>query len=330
MKLKKIISMGCAMALISAGIVLPAGATDTIYTVDPDAANTPAVLETLDNPVVFKYSGKVEQGQIKVTVKHSGAVYINPYNIEVTSNGTEIGTDSVITPVQYIKNESNTAIGVSIKGTPTPDAGSGAQLKTKAQMEADPAPTDKSASFIFEIMETDTDSPNPGDPELDWTEAKSVDIVDKNNTLTDTEFVLAKKEGSTLGYAAFRITGDAVADPENAGTPTPWTAADTVDVDLAFTFVPVANGSSSASALTADNTTITAGETATVTAALPGGATIASIAWSCDESLGAITDNGDNATATFTSYYAGTCTITAVITDSDGATHNETIDITIQ
>ncbi len=238
MKLKKIISMGCAMALISAGIVLPAGAADVAYTVDPDTG-TNAVIENLDNPISFDYTGKVEQGTIKVTVKTSGAVYINPYNIEVTSGSDTIGTDSVISPVQYIKNESNTALGVSIKGKATKGASSDAVLTTKADMAADPAPTGKNVSLVFEIMETDTDTPAADAAPLDWTEAKSVDIVDKADTLVDTELVLAKPvkadESSPLQptYAAFRVTGDAVAEPKTTDTPPapdPWTANDKVDV----------------------------------------------------------------------------------------------------
>ncbi len=74
-------------------------------------------------------------------------------------------------------------------------------------------------------------------------------------------------------------------------------------------------------------TTVPYPGSATLTAALDG-ATIQSVTWSCSNANGSISGSGN--TVSVANVNIGTCTVTAVITDTAGKTYTKTIDLTMQ
>jgi len=261
---KKLISMAAA-GLLATTMVVPAFATDPTPNVTDITEATP-----------FEYTGQVNLGTIKVTMATSDTVFVNPYEIEVkvgetTSGGTTTdvtSTNKIISPTQSIKNQSDTGLKISVTPTGTPgskvtlvdskDKIAGKAESSSGAGDAVPAATNKSAYVAFQVMES-TDGATPA-TDADWKATaasgsnpaiafKEVPVVSGKGTLTDTGVVMKKPaSASAATYAVFRITGDAVSEPVKPDTstgaasgatlPDPWTADDTVNVSVAFTFTP--------------------------------------------------------------------------------------------
>lgn len=178
---------------------------------------------------------------------------LNPYGIEVNiaAQGATADKrdDQVLSPIYFIKSETDAALRVS--ATVTGEVAGEVKLNETPITGADPAVTTKSAFMYFEI-----DNATDGTTEPTWASSftdgdKQIAIsargATKNNMIT-------MGQGDTAAtFAAFRVTGDAVETPER-GT---WTADDKVNVTIAFTFTPTnsANAGGGGSGSTSHNIT---------------------------------------------------------------------------
>lgn len=184
---------------------------------------TPAFAEELN------ITGSTQAPTINVTVPSTGTVIINPYEMEVTQGDAEV-TDKIISATQYIVNESDVAIGITVAITGT--ASGNAVLATAALKGTE---TTNSVFMYLEIAKATADD-GTGDPTWaeSYTKAAGQIIVTSKETTTKDVLVLGAGD-ETATYAAFRLAGDVASKPATA-----WTTTDKVDVKIVFTFNPVA------------------------------------------------------------------------------------------
>lgn len=240
-KMKRFVATGCAAALAMSAA---AGAADPASTVLEGS-------DSLNSPTTFTYAGELSSGTIKITMGSEGKVYLNPYGIEVPVTSAVNSTDGVISPTQFIKNESSVALDVAI--TPTITKAGKVVLTTDeiwaAGTDADGNDVTKGkyATVDFQITSATDDSTEP----TGWDSGATVDAVAKSKTLTQTGWTIGKPaDASTPSYAAFRLKGHAVASPKIANGEDDqgntiwkddlWTSADSVSGTIAFTFIPSA------------------------------------------------------------------------------------------
>lgn len=208
--------LSCAMML---GLAATAFAEDTVIE-DPDE-NGVYSQET-------EIEGTTQAPTIKVTVPTTGAVVINPYGMKY---GDDDATDKIISATQFIKNESDVAISitVSVAATPSNDK---VVLATSALKGTE---TTKSVFLYFEIVESEDGSTEPET----WaayntknTNQVVVGSATKPTTKAGVHVMDAGDEAAT--FAAFHLAGDVA-----SGSTIPWSEEDTVSVVIAFTFNPV-------------------------------------------------------------------------------------------
>ena len=217
--------------LLSCALML--GATTTALAADEEA--------TPDENGVYKIETEIESSvkapTIKVTVPTTGAVGINPYGMEFEVDGLdEAATDKIISPVQFIKNESDVAISVDVSVSATP--AEGVTLATAALKGTE---TTKSVFLYFEIANAEDASTEPT-----WADAYNAKTA--GHVIVGTEAKPTVKTGvvqlaagdDAATYAAFHMAGDVASKSAK-----PWADTDTVDVKIAFTFNPVYTDSSS-------------------------------------------------------------------------------------
>lgn len=167
-----------------------------------------------------------EQPVISVSVPDSGWVVVNPYGLEV-ARGDVISSEQVVSPPMVLQNQSTVPVQVNAQAMGTVPAGSAAVFVPFA-----PSP-DAAAKETFLFLEFQrfqgVDTP--------WTRQ----FTDAPNQLLVTEQGIEKPGLLTLevgGAGALRVFGAAAANPA-----TPWTAADTVNVTVVFTFTAADGGS---------------------------------------------------------------------------------------
>lgn len=242
--MKKTLSLATA-GLLMASMMVPAFATST----DPK----PITDVTEDTSV--EYSSEVKTGTIKITMNTSDKVYINPYGIAVkigekpnASDNTKMdpvnSTNQVISSTQFITNESDTGLKIATTVTAKP-------AKSIQGLAADEtalkAATDKQALVQFQLMNV-ADASDLLETNEKWTDpAKGKGILETVTATTagaksqKSVYVAKKGDDGTPTYAAFRLTGQLVTEPQKEAADKskvsdPWTADDTIDVVVAFTF----------------------------------------------------------------------------------------------
>lgn len=182
-------------------------------------------------------TAKCKMPTIQVTVPSTGNVYLNPFKLPVSIGG-EDSYEQIISTPNCIANQSDIPLKVDVKVTGAIKAGSDMTLATTSTQGS--TSTSKRAFIYFEIQPADTDDPDDvlWDDEYDKTKHIVISTVEsgksKKNVLTLAPKTLDGKMAEEGGYAAFRLTGDAVETPKNA-----WTAQDGITVEVAFTFTPV-------------------------------------------------------------------------------------------
>lgn len=258
MKLKKILSMGMALAM-TAALAVPA------FAADGDAPKN-----------VTEITGTYTETVIDVIVPAQATAVINPYGLGTVvtkKDGTKVTvTGQVITPTQAIINNTdlNLTVGATVVGSVValPDGadpltamklatattkGSGTEgsddyvapataKSAFVQLQAVAAP-----SSVTSVDATSQDDRNDaiidaGIKDATWADAKTVTVGTK--AVTEDELVSLKKatldadDGSVSAYnagsiALFRLTGDCVTSPKNE-----WTENDSFKVTVSFTFAP--------------------------------------------------------------------------------------------
>lgn len=177
------------------------------------------------------YTGTTMVPTIKVTVPTTGAIIINPYGMDADGEGD---TSEVVSAATVITNESDVAIAVDVTTTAALGTDSKLVLATAALKGTE---TTKSACLWVEANAA-KDADGTLDGEATWSTAYSKAanqalIGTKATTVKGIAQMAAGNETAT--YAAFKVLGDVVAEPA-----TPWTDKDTVNVKVAYTFVPQA------------------------------------------------------------------------------------------
>lgn len=262
MKLKKILSMGMAVAM-TAALAVPA------FAADADAPKN-----------VTEITGTYTETVIDVVVPATASAVINPYGLGTTvtkSDGsTKVTvTGQVITPTQAIINNTNLdlTVGATVVGSvvalpdgadpltamklaATTTKGSGTEGSDNyvapataksafVQLQAVAAPTSVTTAASTDPTDADTRNDaiiDAGILDATWADATTVTVGTKS--VTEDELVSLKKatldadDGTVTTYnagsiALFRLTGDCVTSPKNA-----WTENDSFKVTVSFTFAP--------------------------------------------------------------------------------------------
>lgn len=218
------LSATMAMAM-AASMTVPALAADT--TVDTTGEDGKYSAKT-------SITGELEAPTIKLTVPQTGTVIINPYKMTVNSEatGNEDVSDQIISATQFIKNESDVDINVSATVIGKPAEDGEAVLATSALKGSE---TTKSVFMYLEIGESSDGSTDPSWKGSYVSSDPSMVAVTSKSTTKANMYTLKADVGSTPTYAGFRLNGAAASKPTKA-----WTDKDKVDVEIAFTFDPVA------------------------------------------------------------------------------------------
>lgn len=274
---------------------------------------------------------------LSVVVPTTGKATINPYGLpyklgEATVTGQKIGTT---TPL-LIQNKSSVALSVSASVT-------GTAVGTFTFVAADVADgeTGNKGNVKLQLFPADgISAANAADTEVlnaKYAALKDADalgnIVLATTAASDTDILTLKKgtadgELQDGGAAFFRLSGTVAKKPTVA-----WTKSDGFTAAITFTFDPTTDpavaGGTIASSVTGDMAQLT-DNTAnlTLTPSLPSGVTVADWVWSSSDATKiSVTEGGSQTTATASWVAAGTVTITARGTGSDGITYEATIQL---
>ena len=166
--------------------------------------------------------------KIEVNVPTSGKIYINPQRLPVKISG-KIEDGKIITSPTHIENLSE--VPVKVSATVTGAVKSGSDLTLSATTTQGLTTTAKKAFIYFEIHATS----DPENPAWDGEYDAEKHIVVRTTSKTKKDIVTLGAGGQEKCYGAFRLSGDCVTNPQKS-----WTAKDGVNVDIAFTFTPLA------------------------------------------------------------------------------------------
>lgn len=176
------------------------------------------------------------QPTIKVTVPSTAEVYLNPLKLPVSIDSKSSREQIISTPC-VIANESDVPLQVDVTVTGQVNEGSNMTLVTTSTKKV--ASTIKRAFIYFEIQPADTDdvSKVKWDAEYDKTKKNHIPVTSSERTKINVLILAGMTPDGEMaekgGYAAFRLTGDAIVSPKKA-----WTEADGLTVEIAFTFTP--------------------------------------------------------------------------------------------
>lgn len=168
--------------------------------------------------------------EISVTVPATAEVFINPYKIPIEIEADETTAQIVSTPAA-IENKSKVPLSVTATVTGTIREGSNMRLSSYSTQSPDIVVTSKSAFIYFEMQAAS----NPG--QVDWDseyDAQKHQVVRAGVAKVRKNIVTIAQADKPKHFGAFRLTGDCVAVPRS-----PWTEADGIEVEIAFTFTPL-------------------------------------------------------------------------------------------
>ena len=166
--------------------------------------------------------------KIEVSVPSTGRVYINPKRLPVKVSG-KVENGQIMTDPSYIENLSE--VPVKVSATVTGAVKSGSDMALNAATTQDLTTTAKKAFIYFEIHAADDPDTVSWDSEYD----EEKHIVVRTSAKTKKDIVALGAGGQGKCYGAFRLSGDCIESPK-----TPWTARDGVNVEIVFTFTPMA------------------------------------------------------------------------------------------
>lgn len=173
---------------------------------------------------------------ISVKVPSTGKVFINPYGLAVDMGWGEDESGQIISTPGCIENRSEVPLLVDVSVSSSVREGSDMILSSTSTKGTDS--TTKKAFIYFEIKAVGTNDPYEVRWDRTFDSEKHI-ILGNGATKAKKEFLTLDPmtlDGETgkVGCAAFRLTGDAVRNPD-----TPWTDKDGVDVSVSFTFTPL-------------------------------------------------------------------------------------------
>lgn len=221
MAFKKILS-----AVMAGAMVLSIGATAFASTTTPGTTT----LEAAD-PYELTVEGTTDVPTLKIIVPESAGVIANPYRLSVDAQsigGGATENGQVISPVQYIKNQSEVDVEVTAKAYGY--VGGEAFFGTSANNDAD-----KFANITFEMGSCDgTAAPTT------YSNSVVLDASEEGKAVGDAAIKMGQSTDGTAvasdGAIGFHFTGTL-----NDATSTPWTENDTFGATIVFEFKSTAN-----------------------------------------------------------------------------------------
>lgn len=168
--------------------------------------------------------------EISVVVPATAEVFINPYRIPITIESTEVSAQIVSTPA-CIENKSEVPISVTATLTCALKEGSDMRLYSSTTQDPEMPITTKGAFIYFEMQAAPDIDLVVWDPEYDMEKHQ---IVRLGTSRPRKDMVVIAQADQPDHFGAFRLTGDCVAVPRF-----PWTEADGIEVEIAFTFTPL-------------------------------------------------------------------------------------------
>lgn len=174
---------------------------------------------------------------IQVTVPSMGKVYINPLEIPVSINSTSTTEPIVSTPVS-IGNQSNVPVRVDVSVIGKVHDGSKMSLSSSSTKRL--TTTSKKAFIYLEMKPANSDDPSDVTWDTAYNSKKHIPVTSISRTKTNVITLAAGTSSGEVaegGYGAFRLAGDVIKRPKIA-----WNDQDGLDVEVAFTFIPLPNG----------------------------------------------------------------------------------------
>lgn len=231
------------MAIIAAGTLI-IGSTAGVFAADQttndfDTAATATYSANTVQSASLDADSVVTTPTICVEVPTASGFIINPYKLEASIK-TEKSKNQIISVKQLVTNKSDVMIGISAAATGTPDGS--ATLATASAvkqttnsvylyLDQEVQSSDGAKSFTT----TATAAPKEITKSTLGAYAATTDVLISSSEKKSATMYLPAKDATTYALA-FQFSGDAATNPI-----TPWTAADTVNVDLTYTFAPIAN-----------------------------------------------------------------------------------------
>lgn len=219
--MKKTFSLMMAMIMVIA-LALPVFASEDEYEVEA--------------------TGITAAPTIKVTMPKGMSVVLNPYKMSYTNQTLSISANqsTFISPAVSIKNESNVALKMEVKGAAVP--ADNLKVVSASNNVQTSTPGDKNV-YIQLNVEVDKTADVQASTTVATTTNKALSSSDGTlfgvSGTTDTRLALAAvASGAT--YVWLQFSGDVNSNPKEA-----YTAEDTLDATLTFTFTPVAASTSS-------------------------------------------------------------------------------------
>lgn len=258
-KFKKALALGCAtaMALSVNAFALPGGGStggstggntggNTGGSTNTPTAGATTVSQSMD------YDTVLQAPTIEVELTANNAIVMNPYGLTFTNPlDGEDSTDSIATAVNVITSKTLAPLDVDV--TVTSQAPEGVSWGSSSVA----ASTDKEVFLQLALEAAADDAVDSAVTTVggSWTATTAANMVVKNNLATakaelivldgttqaygedEYFFIIAPAEDAdTPAYAHFQLVGDLATKSD-----TPWTAADAVDVSVAFTFNIMSN-----------------------------------------------------------------------------------------
>lgn len=168
--------------------------------------------------------------EISVVVPATAEVFINPYRIPITIESSETTAQIVSTPAS-IENQSEVPISVSVSITGALKEGSNMRLSTATTQDPESPLSSKSAFVYFEMHAAPSPDQTVWDSAYD---AEKHHVVRIGASRIKKDMVIIDQADKPNHFGAFRLSGDCVAAPRS-----PWTEADGINVEIAFTFAPL-------------------------------------------------------------------------------------------
>lgn len=168
--------------------------------------------------------------EISVIVPATAEVFINPYRLPLSIESDETTAQIVSTPA-CIENKSEVPVSVTATLTCALKEGSDMRLYSTTTQDPDMTLTSKTAFVYFEMQAAPSVDQAVWDSEYDMEKHQ---VVRLGTSRPKKDMVVIAQADQPNHFGAFRLTGDCVAVPR-----IPWTEADGIEVEIAFTFSPL-------------------------------------------------------------------------------------------
>lgn len=167
---------------------------------------------------------------ISVVVPSTAEVFINPYRLPVTVESDET-TAQIVSAPACIENRSEVPVSVTVSVTGAVKEGSDLGL---VSYPTEGVGTRKRAFVYFEMLASATENL----PQSAWSggyDAEKHLVVRAGVTKSKKNVVILSAADGAEPFGAFRLSGDCVVAPRGG-----WSEGDGLDVEIAFTFKPLA------------------------------------------------------------------------------------------